>query len=439
MIFFFPAFIQKFREFIGEQENEIERAVIGRGKYEFRRQYCYMQVAETEWFAMNTSQRAKHLQKVSSLTLSDIGDSSSDTSHLLCSRNPDMAALSVDLSVLVGTAKLPQTVLEGIWNKASELLKTDGAIVSAPGLGGGAKYVMSYGGSKPHLVTLKKGGSVCCDADCPNWKGLGICSHVVAVAEYCGVLTQLIANFKKAKKFPNLSKLAEATLPKGSGRKGGEKPRSRKACVQVESRVENPSLGTSARLPSSSQASSWAPSLQQDPSVAMEGFSSPGLPTYPTSWPPPPQPQILTQTVSPVLSSTMTFTPPSQCSNYGFPPLPSSFPHFPRPPLPSIFELCRIAGNISVCAGCRNKYLKTAQPPYDLCIRHQEWREYTSPMSPMPQSRFGNVYYHFNPGCVQVRVPNFIPSTLHVPEELSAQLTSAHKQHLSAYFNISVP
>ena len=74
---------------------------------------------------MNTSQRAKHLQKVSLLTLSDIGDSSSDTSHLLCSRNPDMAALSV----LVGTAKLPQTVLEGIWNKASELLKTDGAIV----------------------------------------------------------------------------------------------------------------------------------------------------------------------------------------------------------------------------------------------------------------------------------------------------------------------
>ena len=268
------AFIQKFREFIREQENEIERAVIGRGKYEFRRQYCYMQVAETEWFAMNTSQRAKHLQKVSSLTLSDIGDSSSDTSHLLCSRNPDMAALSVDLSVLVGTAKLPQTVLEGIWNKTSELLKTDGAIVSAPGLGGGAKYVMSYGGSKPHLVTLKKGGSVCCDADCPNWKGLGICSHVVAVGEYCGVLTQLIANFKKAKKFPNLSKLAEATLPKGSGRKGGEKPRSRKACVQVESRVENPSLGTSARLPYSSQASSWAPSLQQDPSVAMEGFSS---------------------------------------------------------------------------------------------------------------------------------------------------------------------
>ena len=151
---------------------------------------------------MNTSQRAKHLQKVSSLTLSDISDTSFDTSHLLCSRNPDMATLSVDLSVLTGTAKLPQTVLEGIWNKASELLKTDNAIVSAPGLGAGAKYVMSYSGTKPHLVTLKKGGSVCCDADCSNWKGLGICSHVVAVAEACGILAQFITNSRRQRKFP---------------------------------------------------------------------------------------------------------------------------------------------------------------------------------------------------------------------------------------------
>ena len=66
---------------------------------------------------------------------------------------------------------------------------------------------------------------------------------MVAVAEYCGVLTQMIAIFKKAKE-----------ISQGSGRKEGEKPRSRKTCVQVESRVANPALGMSARLPSSSQA-----------------------------------------------------------------------------------------------------------------------------------------------------------------------------------------
>ena len=185
-------------------------------------------------------------------------------------------------------------------------------------------------------------------------------------------------------------------------------------------------MDSSANLPSSSQASGLPPSQHIDPSVA--SFSPLGYSSYPTSWYP--QPQVISQTVAPVLSNTLSFTPPlSQCSAYSlFPPSPSpsSFPHIPRPTVPSAFTLCRIAGNIS-------------KPPYDLCIRHQEWREYTSPMSSVPQSRFGNVYYHFNPVCVQFRVHNFIPSTLHIPKELSAQLTSAHKLHLSAYFTISIP
>ena len=39
------------------------------------------------------------------------------------------------------------------------------------------------------------------------------------------------------------------------------------------------------------------------------------------------------------------------------------------------FTLCKISGNIKVCAGCRNKYPKSPSPPDDLCIKHQEWRE----------------------------------------------------------------
>ena len=47
---------------------------------------------------------------------------------------------------------------------------------------------------------------------------------------------------KKAKKTPNLTKFAEATMPKGRGRKGGSCPRKRKAPETVETRVTNPAF-----------------------------------------------------------------------------------------------------------------------------------------------------------------------------------------------------
>ena len=30
-------------------------------------------------------------------------------------------------------------------------------------------------------------------------------------------------------------------------------------------------------------------------------------------------------------------------------------------------------GNISICNGCRNKFDKSAKPPNDLCVQHEEW------------------------------------------------------------------
>lgn len=50
----------------------------------------------------------------------------------------------------------------------------------------------------------------------------------------------------------------------------------------------------------------------------------------------------------------------------------------------SPFTLCKISGNISVCAGCRNKYPKHPNPPDDLCIKHQEWHEYIPSTMQLP-------------------------------------------------------
>ena len=56
-------FLQMLNNLICEQECEVERAVIGRGKYELRPQYQSFHVPETKWFAMSTMQREQHLKK----------------------------------------------------------------------------------------------------------------------------------------------------------------------------------------------------------------------------------------------------------------------------------------------------------------------------------------------------------------------------------------
>ena len=43
---------------------------------------------------------------------------------------------------------------------------------------------------------------------------------------------------------------------------------------------------------------------------------------------------------------------------------------------PRSFALAFITGNISICAGCSNHYPKPAAPPYDICVRHTEWRTF---------------------------------------------------------------
>ena len=53
---------------------------------------------------------------------------------------------------------------------------------------------------------------------------------------------------------------------------------------------------------------------------------------------------------------------------------PEAAPATGLPPMAednSPFNLHFISGNISKCAGCGNKYVKPALPPYDLCVQHR--------------------------------------------------------------------
>ena len=85
----------------------------------------------------------------------------------------------------------------------------------------------------------------------------------------------------------------------------------------------------------------------QMPSVSQSNFQVPRYPACP--WFSPTQPPYMPYAAA----------APSMSSGRILPP-------------PSLYTLCKIAGNISICAGCQNKYPKHPIPPDDLCIKHQE-------------------------------------------------------------------
>ena len=89
----------------------------------------------------------------------------------------------MNISDVEALVNIPFPCLEGIWKKAADLITTPGNITPAPGNSPEVKMVTSYSGQRPHLVMSCKSGMYKCDSDCLNYKSMGLCSHVVAVAE----------------------------------------------------------------------------------------------------------------------------------------------------------------------------------------------------------------------------------------------------------------
>ncbi len=242
--------VGKLREVVDEQEREIERAVNGRGKYRFKRQYHHLTVTETKWFKMTEQQRRAHMHKVATAVVEPSATSSVHVvptlevmsvvpphTHDESSSNQSLATgatlrkLSVELTSLVANVTIPQPCLQGIWQKAEELLNSSGSITEAPGNSAQSRMVLSRSGLRPHLVVPCKGGRFKCDSDCANFKSLGICSHSVAVAEVNKQLSEFLVSFKKTKKRPNFTQLALHGMPAGRGKKGSQASRKRKQSV----------------------------------------------------------------------------------------------------------------------------------------------------------------------------------------------------------------
>ncbi len=79
-----PHFLDQMKELIDEQEREVERAVLRRGKYELRSEYQHLAVVESRWFRMTEQQRKQHLQRIS---LANVVCPTADTTHVASERS----------------------------------------------------------------------------------------------------------------------------------------------------------------------------------------------------------------------------------------------------------------------------------------------------------------------------------------------------------------
>ena len=476
-----PEFLDKLKSLIDDQEKEMEKAIIGRGKYELCEQYKRLEKAEDEWFMrMTPAQRQAHLKRLSSLSVmakekaprfSSLSKHVDQSEKPCCNRQlfqpPQQNKLqgTMNLSVSVDefsdSVIIPAAVLDAIWSKAGDILSDSMAMCTVPGGHQKDRIVKSSSSLTPHVVSAKKSGQY---SKCPNWKSLRVCSHSVAAAEDNGELQLFVDWLKKVKKSPNLTQLALATMPKGRGRKGCTPPPRKKKKVTVKSRK------------------SFAELLKEECSVGRLNRDSPQSDVSGDSdneeSPLPVQQDLLCQMTSGgaavnlnpqgsrVISGDVITSGPVECSvslqgggvefshskrgtklnvsggrqesssTAGLPLLPPPLVHYPlsqdsESPFEP-FELAFITGNISVCRGCRQRYTKPATPPLDLCVRHKEWQEFLGPLG-TPQTRYGNVYFHCNIPCIRSRNPEFEPTMLCVHPSIAMQLMPVHTEYLASH------
>ena len=127
-----PHFVEYFKQFIDEQERELERAVIGRGKYKFRKEFLYLEIAEDDWFRMSREQRERHLKKVAQTNLCVREETHNESAQLPISPEEFHPGL-----------KIPLSSIQGIWKKAVEIVCDPANISAAPGYGSECRMVIS--------------------------------------------------------------------------------------------------------------------------------------------------------------------------------------------------------------------------------------------------------------------------------------------------------
>ena len=117
------------------------------------------------------------------------------------------------------------------------------------------------------------------------------------------------------------------------------------------------------------------------------------------------------------------------------PPTPISGSDSSDPLSSGPYKVCFKIGNISVCNGCRNNFSKSEK----IVIQHAEFRQFTSPHTGLPTSKFGNPYYHACRRCIELKWgASFNSSNVTIPDSVKPKLIASQKDSLSREFMITI-
>ena len=72
-------------------------------------------------------------------------------------------------------------------------------------------------------------------------------------------------------------------------------------------------------------------------------------------------------------------------------------------------------------------FVMAPNSPNDICLKTEEWRQFTPQGSAVPQSRWSNTY-HLHLQCVRFKYPYFDPHTTVVEDNVRARMLDAHKK-----------
>lgn len=221
-----PQFNRILQGAVKEQQYEFEKALFGMGEYELVDEFKYLEVPHDKWIQMNVEQRKQKIQKAYTAKVQD------STGVLLALPSTENAESSSHkcLSVSIDDAKIghvSQERIKGMWDKAEQLLSTEGFILPAAGAANTARQVASLTGQKsgkfeiPHIVYAHKhpvGMEV--KSDCPVYQSApNICQHALAAAEDLHILSDYLLWVCKTKKTLNVSQLISGSVPKDAGKK----------------------------------------------------------------------------------------------------------------------------------------------------------------------------------------------------------------------------
>lgn len=413
------------KQLVTFQQEEVTRALSGRGQYCLKPEFSHYGVTTQEWMRMRPDQRQSVIDAFQKAKLpavtstndrpADKGESSIASgivgSHNLCIKPEDS-----------GITSIPLVTLSDMWVKAEKLVSTKNSITPAPGSCKKAHMVLSYSATAPHLVQGKLDGQYVCDNNCPNWLASQVCSHTLACAECNGDLAIFLQWYVQCAENPNISTLAMSGLARGRGRKGGraKRQRSRKEVPPVDNYTLRPALRSSSQNISAVSSGSGVINIAAASSAVVV---SPGLSQqlHQSTATPLPQLHHSTATPSPQLS-----VPSSSALALG-----NVNPFYIKP----------LVGNIRICQGCggslRLSNGSIPAPPFNIVVARMERRVYHDPSGAVKTpARPSACHYHFKLACIRAMEPNFIPTMLQIPVDFPGSVTTIHRQHLHKEFGL---